>query len=586
MTADIEQLVQDTIAVTGSTPPALMNGLAPVLADAALTGSGFYLVGLIGGKEVGKSALVNAVVGEPITQTTSFGPGTETVVAYAHEAQAPALRAFLETEVPNQFKIVTHRLPALGRQVLLDLPDIDSHWTAHVELTRKMLRHILFPLWVQSVEKYADRQPQQLLEKVAAGNSAANFLFCLNKADQLDRAGRADLSDVDELRVDFSGRIGKTLSIPPPRVWMISAKSPDKYDLPDLKLRLSQQKSDADVKQSKVLAKQQQDRSLLQWLETQDLPGRAHRISRLHKEAEELLGGRIGSPLIERSLPDLAEDPASRLALTDEVLSGRVARWPLVNLVHTALTPILAVVRRNVGVTRSSSLPDAEALVDAHLRPDGVPLASLVRSCFAQLQQSHSQMSALYPHRRLWEDMSADAAAVQLRNRLTEAVRRQRDVVRTKLTGSQRIVSAPFRWLFTIGAVLWFPFVQPFLAMVLEKNDASNWNLFHWTHETTLLLVRIFSVNELLQNLTFLSMYFFVLWLALRWDTQRRVVRFAGRWKNDSSDLSLTVQTLNWLDDLLRPIAIAAEQATALAARAGKLRQEKSPNEAKTSRAS
>jgi GTP-binding protein EngB required for normal cell division len=563
---ELQQLVRDTIEQTGADEPSLMDDRGPALADAALSATGFYLIGLIGGKEVGKSALVNAIVGEAITQSTSFGPGTEMVIAYAHEAQVAALRSLLQREVPNQFRIVPHRLASLARQVLLDLPDIDSHWTAHVEVTRKMLRHMLYPLWVQSVEKYADHQPQQLLAQVAGGNAAANFLFCLNKVDQLDRAA------IEELRTDFAGRIGKTLSVSSPRVWMLSATKPSEFDLPELKKLLSQEKAANDVATSQVLARQQQDRSLICWLDAQDLPGRAQRLLRLEQEAQELLGERIGTPLIERSLPELADDLASRLALTDEVLTGRVARWPVVNLVHTLLTPVLAVVRRNVGVTRSASLPDAEALVEAHLRPGGSPLSTLIRSSFAQLQQSSPQISSLYQQRRLWEDMSADNAAATLRMTLTETVGRQRDVIRKKLTGGHRAITAPARWLLTIGALLWFPFVQPFLAMLLEK-DPPNWSIFHWTHEMTLLVVKIFSVDQLLQNLTFLCMYFFILWVILRWDTQRRVTRYSRRWQTDTSDLSLTVQTVRWLDDLLIPIHTEQQQATELANRAEKLKQ-------------
>ena len=340
----------------------------------------FIWLGLIGGKDVGKSSLVNALVGEAITKATSFGPGTETVIAYAHEAQVPALKHLLDREVSGQYRIVSHRIATLGRQVLLDLPDIDSHWARHVEVTRKMLRHMLFPLWVQSIEKYADRQPQQLLAAVAGGNASANFLFCLNKADQMESAAA-----VEELRADFAERIGRSLSIESPRVWMLSAAKPDEFDLIELRDLLAKQKSDDVVKQSQSLARQQQDRSIIAWMDAQNLPERAQRLLRLEQEAQELLAGRIGTPLIEKSLPALADDPASRLALTDEVLTARVARWPVVNLVHVVMTPILAVVRRNVGVTRTSSLPDAEALVDAHLRPNGTPVATLIRGTFALL---------------------------------------------------------------------------------------------------------------------------------------------------------------------------------------------------------
>src|SRR5687768_4215344 len=196
MTPAVEQLVREAVELTGSAEPELLEDDAPVLTDEALApagpAGGFYLVGLIGGKEVGKSALVNALAGRPVTAITSHGPGTEVVVAYAHVSQEPALRALLEREVPGQYRIVTHEIGALERQVLLDLPDIDSHWQSHPVVTRAMLRHMLFPVWIVSIEKYADRQPQEMLRKVAAGNAPENFVFCLNKVDQVDSGLRAE----------------------------------------------------------------------------------------------------------------------------------------------------------------------------------------------------------------------------------------------------------------------------------------------------------------------------------------------------------------------------------------------------------
>ena len=56
MLSDLRQLVTDIADLTGSPPPALLADDAPVLAPRALQDSpdGFYLVGLIGGKDVGK----------------------------------------------------------------------------------------------------------------------------------------------------------------------------------------------------------------------------------------------------------------------------------------------------------------------------------------------------------------------------------------------------------------------------------------------------------------------------------------------------------------------------------------------------
>ena len=91
--------------------------------------------------------------------------------------------------------------------MLLDLPDIDSHYSDHVQITRRMLRHMLYPLWIQSVEKYADQQPQELLAQVAEGNDPANFVFVLNKADQL--VAREGPAAAEELRDDYARRIGE-----------------------------------------------------------------------------------------------------------------------------------------------------------------------------------------------------------------------------------------------------------------------------------------------------------------------------------------------------------------------------------------
>ena len=151
----------------------LLDDRSPTLTPASLSddssGEPMYLIGLIGGKDVGKSSFVNALVGQNISEQTSHGPGTEVVVAYAHEAMVKPLRELLDREVPGRFKIYAHSIPRLLRQVLLDLPDIDSIYSDHIEVTRTMLRQMLYPIWIQSIEKYADQQPQKLLGALPRG---------------------------------------------------------------------------------------------------------------------------------------------------------------------------------------------------------------------------------------------------------------------------------------------------------------------------------------------------------------------------------------------------------------------------------
>src|SRR5205814_4463514 len=121
------------------------------------------------------------------------------------------LRDLLEREVPRKYRIHTHHVDSLRQQVLLDLPDIDSLYSDHIEITRRMLRHMLFPIWIQSVEKYADQQPQKLLARVAEGNDPANFVFCLNKVDQL--AQRETSGEAEQLRDDYAQRLAGMLRL-------------------------------------------------------------------------------------------------------------------------------------------------------------------------------------------------------------------------------------------------------------------------------------------------------------------------------------------------------------------------------------
>ncbi|MDB5295131.1 MAG: putative GTPase [Phycisphaerales bacterium] len=599
MTPAVEQLVRDTMDLTGADAPDLLRADAPVLdeaviADAALSdvalapgdaslggvldaaagvgpapGDDFYLVGIIGGKDVGKSALVNAIVGRDITAITSHGPGTEIAIAYVHATREAALRALLDREVPGKFRVVVHDSPDLARQVLLDLPDIDSTFQSHLAVTRQMLRHMLFPVWAQSIEKYADGVPQQMLAQVAAGNDARNFLFCLTKADQLDANGGMEAGE--ELRQDYAQRIVRTTGLKtPPPVFLVSSRRPSQYDLPKLAAQLGVQKTTAIVRQSKALAARRQDTSLLDWITRQDLAGRAERLGRLRQEAEEAVAQRVAVPLVDRVLPRIAEDPNNRLALADEILADRVGRWPLVTLVHTLMAPLMLMLRA-MASKNPAALLSGDALVDQHLRSQAFPLGPAVQSAFAQLRQAHPLVGEMYKTRRLWEEPEADLVAVDLGRRLSAAVDRQRDVARDRLSPAGGWL-APGRWLLTIGALLWFPIVQPVLEAVLSRGvEQTRWD------QMLGLIVAVLGVNYLTKSVGFLAIWFVVLWLGLRWNTQRRVARLLGRWRAADDldpDLNLGTQALAWAEELTAPIAAAHERMATLAGRAEGLREQ------------
>jgi hypothetical protein len=85
------------------------------------------------------------------------------------------------------------------------------------------------------------------------------------------------------------------------------------------------------------------------------------------------------------------------------------------------------------------------------------------------------------------------------------------------------------------------------------------------------LVVSVMSGEALLKNVTFLIIWFTVIWLALRWNTQRRLSRLLSRWRSaDYADpsLNLTTQAVQWMDGLVEPIRQACERMTDVARRA------------------
>ncbi|MDP9174811.1 MAG: hypothetical protein M3O30_13240 [Planctomycetota bacterium] len=568
--ADTEQLVREAIDVTGAAPPALMDENAPVLREQALVGEGdggMYLVGLIGGKEVGKSALVNALAGAQITEQTSHGPGTQIVIAYVHRDRAAALTKLLDREVAGKYRLVPHTNERLANQVLLDLPDIDSRFANHLEVTRRMLRHMLFPIWIQSVEKYADAQPQQLLAKVAAGNDPTNFLFCLNKVDQLPAAD----GSAEQLRGDYAARVARVLGLPTsPRVYMISAIKPGEFDLPELSRLLSREKTVQNLAQSRQLAARQRQRSVLEWLGAQNFADRAQRLSRLEEEASELLSARLGVPLVESIVPAIVDDAAYRTVMTDGVFARRVARWPIVCVLHALISPLRLLVRENAAP--GSFFGGASALVDSHLSNLKTPVARLLQSTFAQLHQSSPAIAALYERRKLWEASDAAAAEGRLRGEWIDTVNRQREMLMSRLHGRVGIIAPFFRILLTIGALIWFPFGQPVVDAILRSSS-----FVYSVKNVSIVLVEVFSAAALLRSAAFLLVWYFLIWALLRWGTRRRVDKLLSRWKtakNTDPELNLTTCTLQWIDDLLEPLHSAQQNSQQLAERVDALRKE------------
>ena len=127
------------------------------------------------------------------------------------------------------------------------------------------------------------------------------------------------------------------------------------------------------------------------------------------------------------------------------------------------------------------------------------------------------------------------------------------------------------RWTLTIGAILWFPIIQPVLEVMLQNEFTTTFR------DGLILAVQLLSATYLLKSAAFLGIWFVFLWLVLRWDTQRRVTKLLTRWKAlDGAERALSPSSaaLRWIDELLDPVRAAREREERLVARADALRGE------------
>jgi hypothetical protein len=180
----------------------------------------------------------------------------------------------------------------------------------------------------------------------------------------------------------------------------------------------------------------------------------------------------------------------------------------------------------------------------------------------------------LYTGNHLWESMPAEAAATEVRRALAATIDRQRAAATEALAGRGGVIAPLFRWLLTIGALLWFPLIQPILSGFLNSSEpVLDW----YPHPRKLLglLVSVLSGEMLLKNTAFLAMWFTVIWLALRWRTQRSLGKLLNRWRNSGAvdpSLSLPAQAMQWMRSLVAPIERGQARVRSLADRAEQLR--------------
>lgn len=169
----------------------LDNYLLPRLAQFSAP----LLVVLVGSAGVGKSTLLNSMLGTEISATGILRPTTKEVMIICHPDEYhwwDSRRLRIANGKDTLVKLVAdpNCPPGLA---LADTPDIDTVWASNHELAVSLLNSADVALFVTSAIRYADSTPWQLIAK--AKKRRMNFALVLNRiaedvadiVDDLDR---------------------------------------------------------------------------------------------------------------------------------------------------------------------------------------------------------------------------------------------------------------------------------------------------------------------------------------------------------------------------------------------------------------
>lgn len=143
------------------------------------------ICGILGGKDVGKSTLINALAKTEVSvDQAEVGKGTERPMAYVHEAVQDQVRDRLQSidrRVP--LDVTAHDAEAIRNVVLVDLPDFDSEFNDHLDIVRAVAPLLDRVLWVVTPRKIGDRAWVRMLHDVV--KDPGNVHCVLNKVDEL-----------------------------------------------------------------------------------------------------------------------------------------------------------------------------------------------------------------------------------------------------------------------------------------------------------------------------------------------------------------------------------------------------------------
>jgi hypothetical protein len=470
-------------------PLALSGGGAQALEDP------LWIWGVLGGKDVGKSTLIDALAGNAVSEPAApVSEGTyRPTVYHAADDGADVRRRFAALDGLGIEFIGT--APAdHGRLVLVDLPDFDSLFSSHIDQVRRVSRVLDGIIWLTTPKKVADSRAIQEIQGVL--KSRTNFVYVVNKIDWLlaqsnGNAGAMLERTAETLRAQVHACDD---TIDDDRAFLISAR----YGTPDALLeaigrsRGSRQHDEFRHLADEIVASFDRLRTRLTAPPSAEATAgnkQANLAYQVRAQAAQVrrhydpdvalrllndVDGEELDTLIARALPpDFVHDIAIRshdsaelfAQWSSQLFRQRIAHWPLLGLIAWPLT-LLGSMFSGLRKALRSAQPLARA---DRFQTDGIPLCDRFKGLVDAWQARCSGA------RRLLKLPDPDAGALEAMFR-TDATTlmdaRRKAALEPYLSPAPGVVGRGMRGVISLSILLWFPLIQPTLAALLGSSEA------------------------------------------------------------------------------------------------------------------
>ncbi len=508
--SQLDNLNQELSHLTGLDPPNLAFQSGTSEEDS------LFLYGIVGGKDVGKTSLINQLAGAKISNDTDIlDEGTRIAVAYCHRDDLSVLKKRLASEIGERLAYVPHDHNELQNVVLIDFPDYDSRFIRHRNDVQRLNKYLQAIVWVISPRKYGDHEFMDQLEAVA--QSSEYYYVVLNKVDQLEN--KADMDTIRKEIGDYLTHECRKRNVPPPapdRLLLLSAIYPEKYEFHTLHDRLIRIHSQEEISKAKIKNLMAEfEKNLARLKEHYSIESKIEEID----QALEYIQTNIQKEFSE----DYFDTVCQRILLLEqkngrissELFHRRVEAWPILRSLFYPLAGIVSVFGSRFAFSRPVS--DFSEVPWDILRHQGSSASTRLQNIQEQVEEQYPQLA---PH----FDKNVPYSEV-IDQSFTEIMQDHEERLTEQLSQESAFPSR-LRKLIVFLPLIWFPFLQPLIYSLIQQEEGLL--SFSSFYELFAVLISLFSASALLLNLVFL-LILYTIWLVFMYSQGARMAMKENR---------------------------------------------------------